>query len=128
MQPLAATTTFTIEGYAIREYRWLLRAIVVLSPWCRACWEGSSRASAAGLTPAPRCVGQTRWAAYEQMVQHALLLGANAIVGVCYDGSDISCCSSAATEKLSYGTGVVEPLASGEEPPPSPARPGDLPR
>jgi uncharacterized protein YbjQ (UPF0145 family) len=32
VQPVAVTTTFTLEGFAIREYNGLVRGIVVRSP------------------------------------------------------------------------------------------------
>ncbi|MBL9127724.1 MAG: heavy metal-binding domain-containing protein, partial [Verrucomicrobiales bacterium] len=48
---------------------------------------------------------QARQQAYDSMVQHALALGANAIVGVRYDASDVS--RGVATEVLCYGTAVV---------------------
>lgn len=50
---------------------------------------------------------QARAVAYEEMVAHAQQLGANAIVGVRYDGSDVSSNNVNATEVLCYGTAVV---------------------
>ena len=47
------------------------------------------------------------------MIQHARALGANAIVGARYDGSEVQGGSAAATEVLCYGTAVVvEPRPS----------------
>jgi len=113
LQPVAVTTTFTVEGYAIREYRGLVRGIVVRSPTLVQGLLGGLKQIIGGRIGAyTEMCEQTREAAYSQMVQHALLLGANAIVGVRYDGSDISSGGSAATEVLCYGTAVVvEPLA-----------------
>jgi uncharacterized protein YbjQ (UPF0145 family) len=59
------------------------------------------------------------------MVEHALLLGANAIVGTRYDGSDVTSASGGATEVLCYGTAVV--VESLEQDPEPPARRGYLP-
>ena len=54
---------------------------------------------------------QTREQAFEEMVAHARQLGANAIVGMRYDGSTVETGSSGATEVLCCGTAVVvEPL------------------
>jgi uncharacterized protein YbjQ (UPF0145 family) len=50
---------------------------------------------------------QTREQAYELLVQHALAVGANAVVGFRYDASEISGKSTTATEVLCYGTAVV---------------------
>ena len=62
-------------------------------------------------------VEQARGQAHEQMIQHARALGANAIVGARYDGSEVQGGSAAATEVLCYGTAVVvEPRAGGGGP------------
>jgi uncharacterized protein YbjQ (UPF0145 family) len=53
---------------------------------------------------------QARQQAYELMIQHAQELGANAVVGLHYDASEVVGKESA-TEVLCYGTAVViEPL------------------
>jgi len=76
------TTTFTIEGYAIREYKGLVRGIVVRSPTLVQGLLGSLKQIVGGRIGAyTEMCEQTREAAYNQMVEHALLLGANAIVG-----------------------------------------------
>lgn len=115
------TTTFTIEGYAIREYKGLVRGIVVRSPTLVQGLLGSLKQIVGGRIGAyTEMCEQTREAAYNQMVEHALLLGANAIVGTRYDGSDVTSGSGGATEVLCYGTAVVvEKLER--------ARPGYLP-
>ena len=47
---------------------------------------------------------KTRRDAYERMIQHALQVGANAIIGVRYDATEIM---QGVTEVLCYGTAVV---------------------
>ena len=47
---------------------------------------------------------QTRVDAYQQLLEHAESIGANAIVGFRYDSSDLQ---ESATEVLCYGTAVV---------------------
>ena len=49
---------------------------------------------------------QGRQHAYDAMVAHAVELGANAIVGVRYDASDLGA-NLSATEVLCYGTAVT---------------------
>jgi len=49
---------------------------------------------------------QARQQAYDSMVAHALQLGANAIVGVRYDASEVVS-SGSASEVLCYGTAVL---------------------
>jgi uncharacterized protein YbjQ (UPF0145 family) len=118
-QPLFVTTTFTIEGYAIRDYKGIVRGIVVRSPTLVQGLLGSLKQLVGGRIGAyTEMCEQTREAAYNQMVEHALLLGANAIVGTRYDGSDVTSGSGGATEVLCYGTAVVvEPLEQDPEPP-----------
>ena len=124
--PLFVTTTFTIEGYRISAYKGLVRGIVVRSPTLVQGLLGSLKQLVGGRIGAyTEMCEQTREAAYNQMVEHALLLGANAIVGTRYDGSDVTSASGGATEVLCYGTAVVvEPLE--QDLPPS-ARRGYLP-
>ena len=51
---------------------------------------------------------RARAEAYELMVEHAQVMGANAIVGMRYDANEVA---SGITEVLAYGTAVVvEPL------------------
>ena len=49
---------------------------------------------------------QTRQQAYDLLVDHARALGANAIVGLRYDASEVAS-GAKATEVLCYGTAVV---------------------
>lgn len=49
---------------------------------------------------------QARQQAYDLMIQHARELGANAVVGLRYDASEVVSKGSA-TEVLCYGTAVV---------------------
>lgn len=116
MQPMFVTTTFTLEGYAIREYKGIVRGIVVRSPTLVQGFLGGLKQIIGGRIGAyTEMCEQTREAAYNQMVEHALQLGANAIIGARYDGSDVTSGSGGATEVLCYGTAVVvEPLDAGE--------------
>ena len=47
---------------------------------------------------------QAREEAYEIMVRHAQELGANAIIGMRYDATEVS---AGVTEVLAYGTAVI---------------------
>jgi uncharacterized protein YbjQ (UPF0145 family) len=126
MKPIFVTTTFTIEGYAIREYKGIVRGIVVRSPTLVQGFLGGLKQIIGGRIGAyTEMCEQTREAAYNQMVEHAVLLGANAIVGTRYDGSDVTSGSGGATEVLCYGTAVVVETLKPEVP--SPPRPGYLP-
>ena len=62
------------------------------------------------ITAWTQLCNEARHEAFEIMVQHAAALGANAVVGMRYDATEIA---SGVTEVLAYGTAVVvEPIAS----------------
>ena len=115
VKPVFVTTTFTIEGYDITAYRGLVRGIVVRSPTLVQGFLGGLKQIVGGRIGAyTEMCEQAREQAYEQMIQHAMALGANAIVGTRYDGSEVQGGTAAATEVLCYGTAVVvEPRPGG---------------
>lgn len=102
---MAVTNTFTFEGHRIREYKGIVRGIIVRSPTIAQGIVGGLKNIVGGRIGAyTQMCEQTRQQAYELMIQHALDVGANAVVGVRYDASDVV---SSATEVLCYGTAVV---------------------
>lgn len=106
---LPVTTTFTIEGYRIAEYRGIVRGIIVRSPTILQGILGGLKNIIGGKIGAyAEMCEQTRTQSYDLMVQHALEMGANAIVGFRYDTSDLGGGQQmSATEVLCYGTAVV---------------------
>jgi uncharacterized protein YbjQ (UPF0145 family) len=105
---MQVTTTFTIEGHPIREYKGLVRGIIVRSPTISQGILGGLRSIIGGQIGAyTEMCEQARQQAYDQMIEHAAQLGANAIVGVRYDASEAGGKATAATEVLCYGTAVV---------------------
>ena len=107
---MSVTNTFTFEGHRIREYKGIVRGIIVRSPTIAQGIVGGLKNIVGGRIGAyTQMCEQARQQAYELMIQHALEVGANAVVGVRYDASDVV---SSATEVLCYGTAVViEPAA-----------------
>ncbi len=66
-----------------------------------------NQCEASGLLP-----NLTRAEAFDMLVQHAADIGANAIVGVRYDATEVL---QGVTEVLCYGTAVVvEPIADAD--------------
>ena len=101
------TTTFTIEGYEIIEYKGLVRGIIVRAPTIAQGLVGGLKNIVGGRIGAyTEMCEQARQQAYDSMVQHAQQVGANAIVGVRYDAAEVVSQGSA-TEVLCYGTAVV---------------------
>src|SRR5208282_1403121 len=105
--PIPVTTTFTIEGYRIREYKGLVRGITVRSPTIAQGIFGGLKSIIGGRIGAYiEMCEQARQQAYDLLLQHATELGANAVVGFRYDASEVVSRESA-TEVLCYGTAVV---------------------
>ena len=106
------TTTFSIEGYKIIAYKGVVRGIIVRSPTILQGLIGGLKNIIGGRIGAyTDMCEQTRQQAYDLMIEHAMQLGANAVVGLRYDASEVVSKFSA-TEVLCYGTAVViEPVA-----------------
>jgi uncharacterized protein YbjQ (UPF0145 family) len=102
------TTTFTIEGYRITQYLGVVRGIIVRAPTISQGILGGLKSIVGGnIGSYTEMCEQARQQAYALLVDHARSLGANAIVGLRYDASEIGGKSSSATEVLCYGTAVV---------------------
>ena len=115
MTNIWVTTTFTFEGYRIKEYRGLVRGIVVRAPTIAQGFLGGLKSIVGGQIGAyTEMCEQTRQQAYEVLLMHAHQIGANAVIGFRYDASEVA---ERATEVLCYGTAVViEPLATAGAP------------
>jgi uncharacterized protein YbjQ (UPF0145 family) len=93
---MQVTTTFSIEGHEIVEYRGIVRGIIVRAPTIAQGIVGGLKSIVGGRIGAyTEMCEQARQQAFDQMVQHAAQLGANAIVGVRYDASEVASKSSA---------------------------------
>lgn len=104
---MQVTTTFTIEGCRIREYKGIVRGIIVRAPTIAQGILGGLKNIIGGQIGAyTQMCEQAREQAYDRLIQHAEELGANAVVGLRYDASEVVSRGSA-TEVLCYGTAVV---------------------
>lgn len=108
---MPVTTTFVIEGYRITQYLGIVRGIIVRAPTISQGILGGLKSLVGGRIGAyTEMCEQARQQAYDLMIDHAKALGANAIVGLHYDASDVGAQGSA-TEVLCYGTAVkIEPV------------------
>ena len=99
------TTTFMIEGFKIREYKGVVRGIIVRAPTISQGIMGGLKSVVGGNIGAyTQMCEQARQQAYELCLQHAEAMQANAIIGLRYDASEVV---DRATEILCYGTAVV---------------------
>jgi uncharacterized protein YbjQ (UPF0145 family) len=105
MNPALTTTAFTIEGYAIKRNLGVVRGITVRSRSIFGTIGGSLQTLVGGnITLFSELCEKTRAEAFDMMVQHAQQLGANAVIGIRYDATEIM---QGVTEVLCYGTAVV---------------------
>ena len=104
---ISVTTTFTIEGSRISQYKGIVRGIIVRAPTIAQGIVGGLKNIIGGRIGAyTEMCEQARQQAFDEMVEHAQRMGANAIVGIRYDASEVVSKGSA-TEVLCYGTAVV---------------------
>ena len=108
---MLATTTFSFDGYKIREYKGIVRGITVRSPTIAQGFMGGLKNIIGGQIGAyTEMCEQARQQAYDRCIQHAQELGANAVVGLRYDAAEVVS-QRASSEVLCYGTAVViEPV------------------
>jgi uncharacterized protein YbjQ (UPF0145 family) len=98
------TTTFTLDGYRIVKNYGIVRGIVVRSRSVFGTIGASLQTLVGGdITLFTNLCEETRQHAYDRMIEHAAKLGANAVVGVQYDTTEVM---QSVTEVLCYGTAV----------------------
>ena len=104
------TTAFTLDGYRITRNLGVVRGIVVRSRSIFGTIGAGLQTIVGGnITLLTELCEKTREQAFELMVDHALQMGANAIIGVRYDATEVM---QSVTEVLCYGTAVVVDPAS----------------
>jgi uncharacterized protein YbjQ (UPF0145 family) len=98
------TTAFTLDGYSIVRNLGLVRGIIVRSRSIVGSIGATLQTIVGGnITLLTSLCEQTREHAFDLMLQHASELGANAVVGMRYDATEIM---QGVTEVLAYGTAV----------------------
>jgi uncharacterized protein YbjQ (UPF0145 family) len=99
------STTFDIHGYRIVRQLGVVKGITVRSRGLVGQFAAGLRSMAGGkIHEYVALCEETRGEAFDLMLKHAEELGANAIVGVRYDATELS---ENMTEVLAYGTAVV---------------------
>jgi uncharacterized protein YbjQ (UPF0145 family) len=98
------TTTNDLEGYRVVRYLGIVRGITVRSRGLAGQIAAGLRTLAGGkIHEYVTLCEEARGEAFELMVQHAAGLGANAILGMRYDATELA---ENMTEVLAYGTAV----------------------
>jgi uncharacterized protein YbjQ (UPF0145 family) len=102
------TTAFTLDGFKVMKNLGVVRGITVRSRSIVGTIGGSLQTLVGGnISLFTSLCEKTRAEAFEMMLVHAHELGANAVLGIRYDATELM---SGVTEVLCYGTAVsVEP-------------------
>jgi len=110
IEQIIVTTGNEVAGYDIVAYLAIVRGIVVRATSIGKGILGSFKALAGGnIREFIEVCENARHDAYSQMIEHAREVGADAIIGMRYDATEIM---AGVTEVLAYGTAViVEPIA-----------------
>ncbi len=103
------TTTFELAGFRVAKNLGLVRGIMVRS---RSIFgnigAGIQTIFGGNISLFTDLCEETREKTFDLMLEHAATLGANAVIGMRYDATEIM---QGVTEVLAYGTAVVvEPL------------------
>ncbi|MFZ1731328.1 MAG: YbjQ family protein [Bacteroidota bacterium] len=105
MQHAMTTTAFTLDGYRIVQNHGIVRGITVRSRSIFGTIGASLQTIFGGnISLLSELCEKTRSDAFEMMMEHARDIGANAVVGVRYDATEIM---QGVSEVLCYGTAVV---------------------
>lgn len=105
MDHALTTTAFTLDGYKIARNLGVVRGIMVRSRSIFGTIGGSLQTLVGGnISLFTSLCEKTRGEAFELMLAHAQQLGANAVVGIRYDATEVM---NGVTEVLCYGTAVV---------------------
>jgi uncharacterized protein YbjQ (UPF0145 family) len=99
------TTAFSLDGYRITKTLGVVRGIIVRS---RSIFgnigAGFQTLFGGNISLYTNLCERTRSDAFELMLTHAQQLGANAVVGIRYDATEVM---AGVTEVLCYGTAVI---------------------
>ena len=111
MNESMATTGFELDGYRTKRSLGVVRGITVRSRSIFGTVGASLQTLMGGnITLFSELCEKTREEAFELMLKHAEQMGANAVVGVRYDATEIM---QGVTEVLCYGTAIVAERISG---------------
>ncbi len=105
MDTSLVTTANSLEGYKIVKQLGVVRGVTVRSRSALGNIAGGFQSLFGGrLSIYVELCEKTRQEAYQLLVEHASVMGANAIIAMRYDANEIM---QGITEVLAYGTAVV---------------------
>ena len=99
------STTFNLDGYRVVKHIGVVRGITVRSRSIFGTIGASLQTLVGGnITLFTELCEKSRSEAFEMMVDHSEQIGANAVIGIRYDTTELM---DGVTEVLCYGTAVV---------------------
>ena len=99
------TTAFSLDGYRITRTLGVVRGIIVRSRSIVGnIGAGLQTLFGGNISLYTNLCERTRSDAFELMLKHAQQLGANAVIGIRYDATEVM---AGVTEVLCYGTAVI---------------------
>ena len=108
------TTANSFDGYTVTKYLGVVRGITARSRSVVGNFAAGIQTIFGGnITMYTELAEQSRGEAYDLMKQHAEAMGANAVIAMRYDATEIT---QGVSEVLAYGTAVV--IARADTPPP----------
>ena len=105
MDGILTSTTFNVTGYRVVRHLGVVRGVTVRLRGLGGQIAASLRTLAGGkIHEYVSLCEETRGEAFDLMLQHAQEMGANAIIGIRYDATELA---ENMTEVLAYGTAVI---------------------
>ena len=105
VEPMMVTTSIELPGYHVVRNFGIVRGIIVRSrSLLGSIGAGLQTIIGGNITLLTELCEKTREDAYELMLQHAAEHGANAVISMRYDATEIM---QGVTEVLAYGTAVI---------------------
>lgn len=105
MNQAMTTTAFDLPGHRVTRNLGVVRGITVRSRSIFGTIGGALQTLAGGnISLFTELCEKTRAEAFDMMITHAEQLGANAVVGIRYDATELM---QGVTEMVCYGTAVV---------------------
>jgi uncharacterized protein YbjQ (UPF0145 family) len=105
IDPAMTTTAFSLDGYRTTRTLGIVRGVTVRSRSILGTIGASLQTLVGGnITLLTELCEKTRADAFDLVLQHAQALGANGVIGLRYDATEVM---DGVTEVLCYGTAVV---------------------
>jgi uncharacterized protein YbjQ (UPF0145 family) len=102
---IKVSTTMELDGFKVKEYKGIVRGLIVRTPTIAQGFLGTLNQIIGGQIGAyTEMCEQARSEAFDRLIAHAREVGANAVLGMRYDSSDLG---PGVTEVLCYGTAAI---------------------